>query len=155
MCTYAKMFFLHICKLFFEKKSRFFGIFFATGLAFERFLAPRCRFFEKVNGLGVLGLMQLLIKLDMIDKEFVEFKKFDENERSMSRFFLSKHLTRNSSCTWRLQPELEAHLIKMKYNTHEIGIGEHVQDGDEWWWFKHDGGGVAAAIPFDCGSDGV
>ena len=26
--------------------------------------------------------MQLLFKLDMIDKEFVEFKKFDENGRS-------------------------------------------------------------------------
>ncbi|KAL4563505.1 hypothetical protein LXL04_027548 [Taraxacum kok-saghyz] len=41
---------------FWKKKSRFFGnFFFATGLIFERFLAPRSRFFEKVNGLGVLG----------------------------------------------------------------------------------------------------
>ncbi|KAL4555991.1 hypothetical protein LXL04_038626 [Taraxacum kok-saghyz] len=47
LCTYAK---------FLENKSRFFGnFFFATGLIFERFLAPRSRFFEKVNGLGVLG----------------------------------------------------------------------------------------------------
>ncbi|KAL4575903.1 hypothetical protein LXL04_011990 [Taraxacum kok-saghyz] len=35
--------------LFFRK------FFFATGLKFERFLAPQSRFFEKVNGLGVLG----------------------------------------------------------------------------------------------------
>ncbi|KAL4580601.1 hypothetical protein LXL04_016801 [Taraxacum kok-saghyz] len=46
-CTYAK---------FSEKKKSFFRkFFFATGLIFERFLAPRSRFFEKVNGLGVLG----------------------------------------------------------------------------------------------------
>ncbi|KAL4562545.1 hypothetical protein LXL04_034752 [Taraxacum kok-saghyz] len=38
-CTCAN-FFLHICKVF------------ATGLVFERYLAPRSRFFEKVNGLG-------------------------------------------------------------------------------------------------------
>ncbi|KAL4571647.1 hypothetical protein LXL04_018410 [Taraxacum kok-saghyz] len=36
-------------QLFFRK------FFFATSLKFERFLAPRSRFFEKVNGLGVLG----------------------------------------------------------------------------------------------------
>ncbi|KAL4569144.1 hypothetical protein LXL04_024775 [Taraxacum kok-saghyz] len=47
ICTYAK---------FLEKKKSFFRkFFFATGLIFERFLAPRSRFFEKVNGLGVLG----------------------------------------------------------------------------------------------------
>ncbi|KAL4580002.1 hypothetical protein LXL04_016174 [Taraxacum kok-saghyz] len=41
---------------FSEKKKSFFRkFFFATGLIFERFLAPRSRFFEKVNGLGVLG----------------------------------------------------------------------------------------------------
>ncbi|KAL4578995.1 hypothetical protein LXL04_015130 [Taraxacum kok-saghyz] len=44
-CTYAKNF----------KKIRFFGNFFATGLVSERFLASRSRFFEKVNGLRVLG----------------------------------------------------------------------------------------------------
>ncbi|KAL4561658.1 hypothetical protein LXL04_033828 [Taraxacum kok-saghyz] len=33
----------------FEKKIVFFGFCFATGLVFERFLAPRSRFFEKVN----------------------------------------------------------------------------------------------------------
>ncbi|KAL4575669.1 hypothetical protein LXL04_022520 [Taraxacum kok-saghyz] len=43
-------------KKFLEKKKSFFRKkFFATGLIFERFLAPRSRFFEKVNGLGVLG----------------------------------------------------------------------------------------------------
>ncbi|KAL4578933.1 hypothetical protein LXL04_015065 [Taraxacum kok-saghyz] len=46
--------------IFYEKTifflNRFFGIFFATGLVFERFLAIRSRFFEKVNGLRVLGL---------------------------------------------------------------------------------------------------
>ena len=40
-------------------------------------------------------------------------------------------------------------------STPEIRIGEHVQDGDEWWWFKPDGGGVAVAISFDGGGDGV
>ncbi|KAL4574855.1 hypothetical protein LXL04_021695 [Taraxacum kok-saghyz] len=46
-CTYAN---------FLKKKKSFFRkFFFATGLVFERFLAPRSRFFEKVNGLGVLG----------------------------------------------------------------------------------------------------
>ncbi|KAL4561795.1 hypothetical protein LXL04_033969 [Taraxacum kok-saghyz] len=41
VCTYAK---------FLEKKKSFFRkTFFATGLIFERFLAPRSRFFEKVN----------------------------------------------------------------------------------------------------------
>ncbi|KAL4554788.1 hypothetical protein LXL04_037394 [Taraxacum kok-saghyz] len=41
VCTYAK---------FLEKKKSFFRkFFFATGLIFERFLAPRSRFFEKVN----------------------------------------------------------------------------------------------------------
>ncbi|KAL4585035.1 hypothetical protein LXL04_009648 [Taraxacum kok-saghyz] len=53
-CTYARMFFCIYAK-FLEKKSCFFGFFFATGLVFERFLAPRSRFFEKVNSLGVLG----------------------------------------------------------------------------------------------------
>ncbi|KAL4562058.1 hypothetical protein LXL04_034248 [Taraxacum kok-saghyz] len=49
------IFFLNICKVF-GKKNHFFGKKkFATGLVFERFLAPRIRFFEKVNGLGVLG----------------------------------------------------------------------------------------------------
>ncbi|KAL4579300.1 hypothetical protein LXL04_015441 [Taraxacum kok-saghyz] len=47
-------FFLHICKVF-EKKSFFRKLFFVTGFVFERFLAPRSRSFEKVNGLGVLG----------------------------------------------------------------------------------------------------
>ncbi|KAL4584553.1 hypothetical protein LXL04_009156 [Taraxacum kok-saghyz] len=42
-------------KLFGKKKVVFSEFFFATGLIFERFLAPRSRFFEKVNGLGVLG----------------------------------------------------------------------------------------------------
>ncbi|KAL4573128.1 hypothetical protein LXL04_019923 [Taraxacum kok-saghyz] len=46
---------MHICKVFGKKKSFFRKFFFATGLIFERFLAPRSRFFEKVNGLGVLG----------------------------------------------------------------------------------------------------
>ncbi|KAL4592127.1 hypothetical protein LXL04_005112 [Taraxacum kok-saghyz] len=51
ICPYAK---------FLKKKSCFFGIFFfATGLKIERFLAPRSRFFEKVNGLGVLGAVQM------------------------------------------------------------------------------------------------
>ncbi|KAL4589597.1 hypothetical protein LXL04_002505 [Taraxacum kok-saghyz] len=40
---------------FWKKKSFFRKKIFATGLIFERFLAPRSRFFEKVNGLGVLG----------------------------------------------------------------------------------------------------
>ncbi|KAL4566029.1 hypothetical protein LXL04_030138 [Taraxacum kok-saghyz] len=42
---------LHICKVFGKKKVVFSEFFFATGLIFERFLAPRSRFFEKVNGL--------------------------------------------------------------------------------------------------------
>ncbi|KAL4563485.1 hypothetical protein LXL04_027528 [Taraxacum kok-saghyz] len=46
---------LHICKNL--KKVVFFGFFFATGLVFDRFLASRSRFFEKVNGLGVFGDM--------------------------------------------------------------------------------------------------
>ncbi|KAL4589522.1 hypothetical protein LXL04_002429 [Taraxacum kok-saghyz] len=40
---------LHICKVFEKKKSFFRKKIFATGLVFERFLAPRSRFFEKVN----------------------------------------------------------------------------------------------------------
>ncbi|KAL4587855.1 hypothetical protein LXL04_000729 [Taraxacum kok-saghyz] len=44
VCTYAK--FLGKKKSFFRK------FFFATGLIFERFLAPRSRFFEKVNEEG-------------------------------------------------------------------------------------------------------
>ncbi|KAL4589596.1 hypothetical protein LXL04_002504 [Taraxacum kok-saghyz] len=56
LCTYAQKKSLHICKVFGKKKSFFRNFFFfATGLIFERFLAPRSRFFEKVNGLGVLG----------------------------------------------------------------------------------------------------
>ncbi|KAL4555430.1 hypothetical protein LXL04_038049 [Taraxacum kok-saghyz] len=56
--TYARIFFfLHICKLFEKKKLFFRNFFFATGLVFERFLAPLSRFFEKVNGLGVLGFL--------------------------------------------------------------------------------------------------
>ncbi|KAL4561495.1 hypothetical protein LXL04_033661 [Taraxacum kok-saghyz] len=43
LCTYAQKKSFHICKSFFRK------FFFATGLIFERFLAPRSRFFEKVN----------------------------------------------------------------------------------------------------------
>ncbi|KAL4565255.1 hypothetical protein LXL04_029341 [Taraxacum kok-saghyz] len=41
-CTYAKI----------KKKLFFWKFVFATGLVFERFLASRNRFFEKVNGLG-------------------------------------------------------------------------------------------------------
>ncbi|KAL4568372.1 hypothetical protein LXL04_023983 [Taraxacum kok-saghyz] len=52
LCTYAQKFFLHICKVFGKKKSFFRKFFFATGLIFERFLAPRSRFFEKVNGVS-------------------------------------------------------------------------------------------------------
>ncbi|KAL4578706.1 hypothetical protein LXL04_014835 [Taraxacum kok-saghyz] len=57
LCTYAQKKSLHICKVFGKKKSFFREFFFATGLIFERFLAPRSRFFEKVNGLGVLGIL--------------------------------------------------------------------------------------------------
>ncbi|KAL4565575.1 hypothetical protein LXL04_029677 [Taraxacum kok-saghyz] len=46
---------LHICKNL-KKKSFFRKKNFAIGLVFERFLASRNRFFEKVNGLRVLGL---------------------------------------------------------------------------------------------------
>ncbi|KAL4586101.1 hypothetical protein LXL04_010732 [Taraxacum kok-saghyz] len=54
---------VHICtkkkfanmQSFWKKKVVFSEFFFATGLIFEQFLAPRSRFFEKVNGLGVLG----------------------------------------------------------------------------------------------------
>ncbi|KAL4584661.1 hypothetical protein LXL04_009267 [Taraxacum kok-saghyz] len=49
---------LHINK---NKKKLFFRkFFFAIGLVFERFLAPRSRFLEKVNGLGVLGLILVI-----------------------------------------------------------------------------------------------
>ncbi|KAL4589147.1 hypothetical protein LXL04_002051 [Taraxacum kok-saghyz] len=47
MCTYTKKKIAHM--QIFEKKSRFFQNFFATGLVVDRFLAPRSRFFEKVN----------------------------------------------------------------------------------------------------------
>ncbi|KAL4566053.1 hypothetical protein LXL04_030163 [Taraxacum kok-saghyz] len=50
-----KFFFCTYAKFSGKKKSFFRKFFFATGLIFERFLAPRSRFFEKVNGLGVLG----------------------------------------------------------------------------------------------------
>ncbi|KAL4590405.1 hypothetical protein LXL04_003334 [Taraxacum kok-saghyz] len=49
LCTYAHKKSLHICKVFAKKKVVFSEFFFATGLIFERFLAPRSRFFEKVN----------------------------------------------------------------------------------------------------------
>ncbi|KAL4586478.1 hypothetical protein LXL04_011114 [Taraxacum kok-saghyz] len=49
LCTYAQKKSLHICKVFGKKKSFFRKKIFATGLIFERFLAPRSRFFEKVN----------------------------------------------------------------------------------------------------------
>ncbi|KAL4562019.1 hypothetical protein LXL04_034207 [Taraxacum kok-saghyz] len=48
LCTYAHKKSLHICKVFGKKKKSFFRkFFFATGLIFERFLAPRSRFFRK------------------------------------------------------------------------------------------------------------
>ncbi|KAL4557080.1 hypothetical protein LXL04_035250 [Taraxacum kok-saghyz] len=47
LCTYAQKKSLHICKVFGKKKSFFRKNIFATGLIFERFLAPRSRFFEK------------------------------------------------------------------------------------------------------------
>ncbi|KAL4567805.1 hypothetical protein LXL04_023400 [Taraxacum kok-saghyz] len=47
LCTYAQKKSLHICKVFGKKKSFFRKFVFATGLIFERFLAPRSRFFEK------------------------------------------------------------------------------------------------------------
>ncbi|KAL4585360.1 hypothetical protein LXL04_009979 [Taraxacum kok-saghyz] len=53
-------FFLHICKLFEKKKLFFRKFFFATSLKFERFLAPRSRIFENVNGLRVLGAAHLI-----------------------------------------------------------------------------------------------
>ncbi|KAL4578100.1 hypothetical protein LXL04_014216 [Taraxacum kok-saghyz] len=48
----------------FEKISNFF---FAIGLVFERFLAPRSQFFEKVNGLGVLGRFSCSSDFDLTD----------------------------------------------------------------------------------------
>ncbi|KAL4569081.1 hypothetical protein LXL04_024708 [Taraxacum kok-saghyz] len=59
LCTYAQKKSLHICKSFFRKKI------FATGHIFERFLAPRSRFIEKVNGLGVLGSAHLLLPMEL------------------------------------------------------------------------------------------
>ncbi|KAL4582868.1 hypothetical protein LXL04_007429 [Taraxacum kok-saghyz] len=54
--TYARFFFCIYANIFEKKKLFFRKFFFATSLKFERFLAPRSRFFEKVNGLGVLGV---------------------------------------------------------------------------------------------------
>ncbi|KAL4567431.1 hypothetical protein LXL04_023015 [Taraxacum kok-saghyz] len=70
LCTYAHKKSLHICKVFGKKKSFFRKKNFATGLIFERFLAPRSRFFEKVNGLGVLGKTKMvriiLVRLELL-----------------------------------------------------------------------------------------
>ncbi|KAL4563261.1 hypothetical protein LXL04_027301 [Taraxacum kok-saghyz] len=53
LCTYAqKKKFAHMQSFWKKKKVVFSEFFFATGLIFERFLAPRSRFFEKVNVLG-------------------------------------------------------------------------------------------------------
>ncbi|KAL4557336.1 hypothetical protein LXL04_035511 [Taraxacum kok-saghyz] len=53
---------LHVCKNL-RKKSFFREKISATGLVFERFLASRSRFFEKVNGLGVLGKSEYTDKI--------------------------------------------------------------------------------------------
>ncbi|KAL4584194.1 hypothetical protein LXL04_008786 [Taraxacum kok-saghyz] len=65
---------LHICKVFGKKKSFFRKKLFATGLIFERFLAPRSRFFEKVNDLAIHVLAKLTdipYDANMVDKRCV------------------------------------------------------------------------------------
>ncbi|KAL4585146.1 hypothetical protein LXL04_009761 [Taraxacum kok-saghyz] len=49
LCTYAHKKSLHICKVFGKKKSFFRNFFFATGLIFERFLAPEVGFSKKLT----------------------------------------------------------------------------------------------------------
>ncbi|KAL4571381.1 hypothetical protein LXL04_018139 [Taraxacum kok-saghyz] len=76
LCTYAQK------KIFGKKKSFFRKKFFATGLIFERFLAPRSRFFEKVNGLGVLGVHKLRLNgMDGNGPAVWDFGEFAAGER--------------------------------------------------------------------------
>ncbi|KAL4566116.1 hypothetical protein LXL04_030226 [Taraxacum kok-saghyz] len=86
--------YVHMCNFFFtyakflKKKVVFSEFFFATGLVFERFLASQSRFFEKVNGLGVLGIMRKRLvrkTFDMIqdladrmNKEYLKVSGADE-----------------------------------------------------------------------------
>ncbi|KAL4569552.1 hypothetical protein LXL04_025192 [Taraxacum kok-saghyz] len=89
LCTYAHKKSLHICKVFGKKKSFFRKFFFATGLIFERYLAPRSRFFEKVNGLGVLGWDLLRTHIFPRTRELPQFPI------SPKPLFLSKNRLRN------------------------------------------------------------
>ncbi|KAL4578140.1 hypothetical protein LXL04_014259 [Taraxacum kok-saghyz] len=87
VCTYAK---------FLEKKKSFFRkFFFATGLIFERFLAPRSRFFEKVNGLGVLGLVKE-IECDILIPSFWEALAENERRGSSPSFSSTENERRGS-----------------------------------------------------------
>ncbi|KAL4585435.1 hypothetical protein LXL04_010056 [Taraxacum kok-saghyz] len=87
VCTYAK---------FLEKKKSFFrNFFFATGLIFERFLAPRSRFFEKVNGLGVLGFSGIYEFSKDLDSIYIVLGSFEnsyipENPRTPPISYISQ-----------------------------------------------------------------
>ncbi|KAL4562953.1 hypothetical protein LXL04_026984 [Taraxacum kok-saghyz] len=102
VCTYAK---------FLEKKKSFFrNFFFATGLIFERFLAPRSRFFEKVNGLGVLGLDQVrMIKIgEKFATSILDFKS--ESESSLHHFATSVcDIKSDSNCNFKSDSDSSLH----------------------------------------------
>ncbi|KAL4563835.1 hypothetical protein LXL04_027883 [Taraxacum kok-saghyz] len=79
LCTYAQKKSLHICKVFGKKNSFFRKFFFATGLIFERFLASRSRFFEKVNGLGVLGEVKMRKSKMLRKRELISTTRFTKS----------------------------------------------------------------------------
>ncbi|KAL4570476.1 hypothetical protein LXL04_026131 [Taraxacum kok-saghyz] len=101
---YAKKKKLPICKVF-EKKILFFRkFFFATGLKFERFLAPRSRFFEKVNGLGVLGELpnyKLFRKTDFEGLKIAQIQARSQNFFSEKTIFFFKNFSYvKKKCTY-------------------------------------------------------
>ncbi|KAL4565906.1 hypothetical protein LXL04_030012 [Taraxacum kok-saghyz] len=87
-------------------KPCFFGIFFATWLVFERFLAPRSRFFERVNGLGVLGY-KTRIKYGSIKKRksrSFENSYIPENPRTPKPLTFSKDRLRGAKNRSNISP---------------------------------------------------
>ncbi|KAL4562373.1 hypothetical protein LXL04_034575 [Taraxacum kok-saghyz] len=103
MCNF---FFAHMQS--FEKKSFFWQNIFATGLVFERFLASRSRFFEKVNGLGITGGVSA-------ESRSFENSYIPENPRTLKPLTFSKNRLRGAKNRSILSPVAKKNFRKNKF----------------------------------------
>ncbi|KAL4580386.1 hypothetical protein LXL04_016577 [Taraxacum kok-saghyz] len=141
---------LHICKVFGKKKVVFWKKNFATGHIFERFLAPRSRFFEKM-----LFQMRTIIEIENrgtnMDRTRIEMCACFERDR--------QRRVRRSVCGWRLW-----HVISEVYFP-VIAANNSVNDAmvevrglwQRWRWMvaalEMDGGSTSVEMDGESGGD--